>query len=416
VLKELRLLNWEKLPLEVNEISSVLLTHGHLDHVGYLPRLVKHGFKGKIFGTLPTLEIARIILQDSARIQEEDAARANAEKFTRHSPAEPLYDLADVKQALALFEGVPLNEWIPVSTRFSARFRYNGHILGASFIELKVGSKTIVFSGDVGREKDELLFPPEKPQQADILILESTYGNRLHTENPEQQLCNLINSSAEKNGTIVIPSFAVERTQTLMYLIWKLGEQKRIPRLPVYMDSPMGANVLDVFEHFPEWHKLSMADCKEMCKDIQMVQTVKETLKVASNKQPKIVIAGSGMASGGRVLTYFQYYISDPTTTILLAGYQAQGTRGRKLLDGDTEIKLYGKQYPVKARIGSIEGLSAHGDQGELIRWLRKLEKAPEKIFLVHGEKEGAEGLRDKIQEVYGWNCEIPHLYECVDV
>ncbi|HEV7231005.1 MAG TPA: MBL fold metallo-hydrolase [Bacteroidia bacterium] len=407
-LKELRLQNWDKLPVDVSKIDVVLLTHGHLDHTGYLPRLVKDGFKGKIRATAPTLEIARIILQDSARIQEEDAERANAEKFSRHSPALPLYTTEDVGYTLPLFEAVPLDEWIQLGDKLSVRFSYNGHILGACFIELKAGNKLLVFSGDIGRENDPLMFPPQKPEHADILLIESTYGNRLHPPAPEQELERLINESVSKQGTIIIPSFAVERTQMLMYMLWKLRDQKKIPPLPVYMDSPMGNNVLQIFHQFPEWHKLSESDCTAMCKDIQLIDTMKETLKLAADKRPKIVIAGSGMASGGRVLTYFQFYLEDPSATILLAGYQAEGTRGRKLLNGDKELKVFGKLLEVKATIGNMEGLSAHADQAELLRWLNKLDKAPEEIYIVHGEKEGAEGLRDKIKEVYGWNCGIP--------
>jgi metallo-beta-lactamase family protein len=415
-LKELRLLNWNKLPLDVSEISTVLLTHGHLDHTGFLPRLVKDGFKGSIRATRPTLDIARIILEDSARIQEEDALRANTEKFTRHKPALPLYTLEDVKNTTPLFSPESLNEWIRLSDKISVRFRYNGHILGSTFIELKVGNKLLVFSGDVGRDHDLLMFPPEKPEHADVLFLESTYGNKLHPEHPETELMNRINTASGKKGTILIPSFAVERTQTIMFLLWKLRKENKIPNLPVYMDSPMGGNVLDVFHHYPDWHKLSPEDSQEICKDIQLIESMKDTLKIASDKHPKIIIAGSGMVSGGRVLTYFQYYIGDPSSTVILAGYQAEGTRGRKLLEGAGEIKLYGKLYPVRADISCIEGLSAHADQGELLRWLNKLDQAPEEVFIVHGEKAGAEGLRDKIKETYGWNCGIPRINDCVTI
>jgi len=415
-LKALRLLNWSALPITVSEIDTVLLTHGHLDHTGYLPRLVKDGFKGKIIGTAPTLEIARVILEDSARIQEEDAMRANAEKFTKHTPAQPLYTVEDARKAETLFVTQPLNDWLPISDNISARFRYNGHILGASFIELKISNKLLVFSGDIGRENDLLLFPAEKPTHADVLFIESTYGNRLHPDHPETELMNLINEAAGKRGTILIPSFAVERTQTLMFMLWQLRKKHLIPELPVYMDSPMGGHVLDIFHRFPEWHKLSAEDCTEMCKDIQLVETMKDTQKLALNPKPKIIIAGSGMASGGRVLTYFQHYIGNTATQIILAGYQAEGTRGRSLLEGVAEIKLFGKWYPVKAKVNCVEGLSAHADQGELIRWLNKLDRPPQKIVIVHGEKDGAEGLRGKIKEVYGWDANIPGINDTLEI
>ncbi len=411
-LKELRLLNWDKLPIQCNEIGVVLLTHGHLDHTGYLPRLVKDGFAGKIIATEPTLEIAKIILEDSARIQEEDAAHANKHGYSKHKPAKPLYDLKDVEKTIPHFSSQPLNEWFNLSENISARFRYNGHIIGATFIELKVENKLFVFSGDIGREKDELLFAPEKPDNADILFIESTYGNKLHPLSAEEHLAEVINTAAKQQGTIIIPSFAVERTQLLMFLIWQLRKKSAIPNIPVYMDSPMSKKALEIFHHNTEWHKLSMEDCSEMCKDIIRIETIKDTLKLASQKHPKIIIAGSGMATGGRVLTYFQNYLGDANATILLVGYQAEGTRGRSLLDGASEIKLFGKYYPVKAKTVNIEGLSAHADQHELINWLSNIKNKPEHIFIVHGEKEGAEGLKNKIKEVYGWECEIPKLYE----
>jgi metallo-beta-lactamase family protein len=413
-LKELRLLNWQELPLKASEIDFVLLTHGHLDHTGYLPGLVKSGFKGKIYGTSPTLAIARIILEDSARIQEEDADRANKEKFTKHNPALPLYTLEDVKHTLPLFEAVSLKEPLRLSEHIVARFRYNGHILGAAFIELKVGEKMLVFSGDIGRENDPLMFPAEKPSMADILFMESTYGDRLHPGNTEQELCELLNTAISKGGTIIIPSFAVERTQALMLMVWNLQKKNKISHIPVYMDSPMGRNVFELFIEFPEWHTLSIADCRKLLTQIRIVETMKDTLRVAADKTPKIVIAGSGMASGGRVLTYFQFYLDDPNATILLAGYQAEGTRGRKLLDGEKSLKIFGKYKNVKARIGNIEGLSAHADQGELIRWLDKLQQAPGEIFIVHGEKTGAEALKQKIAAVYGWNSTIPQRDDIV--
>lgn len=409
-LKALRALNWEILPIDVSKIDVVLLTHGHLDHVGYLPKLVNSGFTGKILGTEPTLAIAKIILEDSARIQEEDAERANVEKFSKHHPAKPLYDTKDVENTLPLFNPKPVDEWIEISEDIHCRFRYNGHIIGATFLELKVGEKIIVFSGDIGREIDTLMYSPKRPTEANIIIIESTYGDRLHPTNTEEELATLINNACEKEGTIIIPSFAVERTQTLMYLLWKLQKEGTIPQIPVYMDSPMGTNVLDVFEKYPTWHKLSLADCKEMCKDIKLITTMQETYALAATVKSKIIIAGSGMATGGRVLTYFVQYLGNSNATILLAGYQAEGTRGRALLDGEKEIKLYGKMFPVKANIKLISGLSSHADQHGLIEWLSELKQTPDEIFIVHGELNASIGLKNKMKEVYDWNSAIPRL------
>lgn len=415
-LKKLRLLNWEPLPFNVAKIDMVLLTHGHLDHVGYLPRLVGEGFSGEIWGTEPTLDIAKVILEDSARIQEEDAERANAEGFSKHKPAKPLYDTKDVKKTLPLFRPKPLDKWIEIGKEIFCRFKYNSHIIGATFIELKIQEKIIVFSGDIGRSNDLLMYPPQKPEAADILFIESTYGDRLHPEHSEEKLIEIINTAAKKQGTIIIPGFAVERIQMLMYLLWKLRKKGAIPNLPIYMDSPMGTNVLDVFKLYPSWHKLPIDECEEMLKDIKQIRTIQETYKLAASGIPKIIIAASGMASGGRVLTYFVQYLGQPSATILLVGYQAEGTRGRALLEGAKEVKLYGKYFPVKAEIKNLEGLSAHTDQKGLIDWMSGLKKKPEHIFIVHGEAKSADALRVKIKDVYGWECKIPTLNEIVEI
>jgi len=415
-LKELRLLNWSGLSFGAAKIDIVLITHGHLDHVGYLPRLVKDGFTGQILGTAPTLEVAKIILEDSARIQEEDAERANEKGFSKHKPALPLYDTKDVKKTLPLFYPQPLDEWIKIGNEIFCRFRYNGHIIGATFIELKIKEKVIVFSGDIGKEQDLLMYPPQKPDKADILLIESTYGNRLHPDDAEERLAEIIKNAAAKGGTIIIPSFAVERAQMLMYLLWQLKKKGVIPDLPVYMDSPMGTGVLGIFEHNPSWHKLPLEACREMCKDIKLIESIQETYKLAASPQPKIIIAASGMATGGRILTYFVQHLGNDCSTILLVGFQAEGTRGRALLEGAKEIKLYGKMFPVKARIENIEGLSSHADQDGLIDWLSILSSTPGKIFIVHGEHDSSVALKDKIKEIYDWNAAIPKLNQVSEV
>lgn len=415
-LKELRLLNWSKLPVDAQHIDLVLLTHGHLDHTGYLSRLVKDGFDGQIWGTAPTLQIAKIILEDSARIQEEDAKRANEKGFSKHNPALPLYDMADVEKTLPKCFPQQPDEWIRIDENIQCRFRYNGHIIGASFIELKINGKTIVFSGDIGRERDFLMYPPQKPEHADVVLMESTYGDRIHRNDAEEELVRIVNGALKNNGTIIIPSFAVERTQTLMYLLWKLRERGVIPNIPVYMDSPMGTNVLDVFRNNLSWHKLALGDCMEMCREIKLIQSVQETYTLAKSDTPKIIIAGSGMASGGRVLTYLVQYLGIANATILLAGYQAVGTRGRDLMDGAKEIKIFGKYFPVVAHIENIQGLSSHADQAELIGWLSHLATPPANVFLVHGEEVALQAMKAKIEEVYHWPVTIPGLNEVFEV
>ncbi len=413
-LKELRLLNWQNLPIDASSIDVVLLTHGHLDHVGYLPLLVKQGFKGVIYATSPTIEIARLILLDSAKIQEEDAERANRYHYSKHKPAKPLYDTKEAEAVFPLLYPKPLSQWIDIDAHTSFRFRYNGHILGACFIELKIGHKLFVFSGDIGRMEDPLMREPEKPETADILFIESTYGNRLHPANAKQLLANEINKAISRNGTMIVPSFAVERSQLIMYLLWQLKREKKIPSIPVYLDSPMGSHVLDVFHKNPTWHKLTREEIVLMSQDIKLIQNESETTKLINTATSKIIIASSGMATGGRVLSYFEHYLGDPNATILLVGYQGEGTRGRSLLDGAKELKMRGKLWPVKATVAMVEGLSAHADQSELINWLSKLKNEPSKIFITHGEHDSSHALSEKIKQVYNWNTGIPKLNQIV--
>lgn len=417
-IKELRLKNWEYPPVNVSEIDVVLLTHGHMDHTGYLPRLVKQGFKGPIYGTNPTLDIAKIILNDSAKIQEQEAERANKEGYSKHSPAEPLYDLKDVENTIPHFNAVPQSQWIPLFEGIKARFQYNGHILGATFIELDVHGKRFVFSGDIGRTNDLLLYPPLKPKKADVLFIESTYGGRFHPDEIEAipQIEKLANETINNGGSLFIPSFSVERAQLMMFIFWKLLKEKKIPKVQMIMDSPMGASVLELFHNTRDWHKLKDNECDEMCANFTVVSNYHETLELRADNKPKIVIAGSGMLTGGRMLNYLETQAQNPNNTLLFVGYQAEGTRGRKLLEGEKELKVYGKWVPFNMKVAVIEGLSAHADHGELIDWMSKIKKKPERIFIVHGENESAVALQKGIKESYGWDAEIPQLYSIEEI
>ncbi len=415
--KPLRELNWEPLPILPSTIDFVLLTHGHLDHCGWLPRLVSQGFKGKIYCSSPTKDIAKLILLDSAKIQEEEARKANEGKYSKHELAEPLYTIIEAQQVFPLFRVIKTNESFFLDAEIEARLTNAGHILGACSVELKLEDKTLVFSGDIGRDNDVLMYPPTKPNKADYVFLESTYGNRIHANSDAKlELETYINNTIENGGTIIIPSFAVERAQSIMFLLWQLKKEDRIPNVPYIFDTPMGISALKVFSNNKKWHKLSLADCDEMAAMFSLVSDYQETMNTILDSQPKVVIAASGMATGGRVLSYLEHYIGLPETTIVIVGYQAEGTRGRKLLEGVQEIKIHGKYFPVKASILEIEGLSAHGDQKDLLNWLSELEKKPKKVFLVHGERESLDELKLKINEKYGFDCVVPLMGQAFDL
>jgi metallo-beta-lactamase family protein len=408
-IKPLRELNWEPLPILPSTIDFVLLTHGHLDHCGWLPRLVDQGFKGKIYCTSPTKDITKLILLDSAKIQEEEANKANEGKFSKHEIAQPLYNVAQAEKVFPLFRVIKINEPIPLDAEITAIYSNAGHILGACTIELKLENKILVFSGDIGRDNDILMYPPTKPKRGDYIFLESTYGDRLHPDTDvKAELEVYINNTVAKGGTIIIPSFAVERAQTVMYLLWQLKEEDRIPNIPYIIDTPMGISVLDIFENNRKWHKLPEHEYIAMCKMFSKITDYQETIATIYDKQPKVVIAASGMITGGRVLSYLERYIGLPETMVIIIGFQAEGTRGRKLLEGAKEIKIRGKYYPVLANILEIESLSAHGDQKDLLNWLSALENKPIKVFLVHGENKPLDELRIKINEKYHFDCKIP--------
>ncbi|MBX2981456.1 MAG: MBL fold metallo-hydrolase [Flavobacteriales bacterium] len=413
-----RALNWETPPVDIPAIDVVLLTHGHLDHVGYLPRLVKAGFGGRILATGPTIEIATIILKDTAKIQEETAERANREGYSKHKPAQPLYDLADVDRTMPLFHEVKEGAWHALSDTIKARFQYVGHIIGATFIELDIAGKRIVFSGDVGRQEDILLFPPKRPERADVLLIESTYGDRTHgtMEATVAQLKEVVNETIARGGCLFIPSFAVERTQLIMLVLWQLLEEGSIPRVPMIIDSPMGVNVLDVFHHTRAWHKLNKEECTRICSYFQRTAHYKETLQLRADNAPKIVIAGSGMVTGGRILNYLEYRSTNTNDTLLFVGYQAEGTKGRALLEGADTLRVYGKEVLFKMQVRQINGLSAHGDRNDLLWWSELIKEAPGKVFIVHGEDAPREAFRKALLEERGWNAELPKLNERINI
>lgn len=404
------LLNNKPLPIPPGEIDVVLLTHAHLDHTGYLPVIVKQGFKGKIKGTAPTLHIAEIILYDCAKITEEEnrqKKKRTGQKRNDNENDDWRYNQMEVLNTVHRFSAIETDTWLKLFEDVNIRYRNNSHILGACFIEIKYKDKMLVFSGDIGRKNDQLLHAPQQPESADILVMESTYGNRLHPQNTDEILADLINEASRKNGTIIIPSFAVERFQLLMYKLWKLRSKNKIPNLPIYMDSPMGNKVMEIFRNNTSWHKLHISEMEKMLQDVHSIDEIEDTFRVIDNKSPKIVVAGSGMVSGGRVMTYLQYYLSVPETTVLLVGYQAEGTIGRLLYEGANEIMIRDEVYKVNADIKFVNGLSSHADQAELLDWMQPIAQQAQKVFLVHGEPEAAEVLKEQIQLKYNLQAEI---------
>lgn len=412
-LKSLRLKNREALPITVSDIHTVILTHAHLDHCGYIPLLVKSGFKGKILMTPPTRDLAEIILRDSAKIQEEDADRENRYGVSKHNPSLPLYTVKDVEKALTQFHVYSDNQWINISPNIEFRFIKNGHILGSCFLDINCFGKKILFSGDIGRSNDDIMHAPQIVEEADFLVMESTYGDRLHgTALAKDELADIINDTIHQNGNLLIPSFAVGRAQELMHLVNQLKKEIRIPNVPVFMDSPMGADATKVMHQYPAWHKLSEEQCRAVCHDINIITDFQDTLKTIALKGSKIVIAASGMITGGRVLEYLKNYIEDKKNTVLLVGYQAEGTRGRALRNKAFEIKMYGRYYKVNARIKEISSLSAHADQQEMMDWMGHFKKKPQKIFLVHGEPQAQEVFRVKINDLLGIQPVLPKQNE----
>ncbi len=415
--KQLRLRNWAQLPVAPSSVDGMLLTHAHLDHSGYLPLLIKNGYKHKITCTEATADLCKILLPDSGYLQEQDADFANRHGFSKHKPALPLYTENDARNALKSFAPVPFHKPQRLWEGVEARFLRAGHILGAAVIALDANGTKIVFSGDLGRPNDPTMFPPEPVEEADYLLVESTYGNRKHGDaNPEDMLAEAIGRAAGRGGTVVIPSFAVGRAQMLLVYMHRLKKAKRIPDVPVFLDSPMAINASNIFEAHPDDHKMSKAETDEAFNVATYVHTPDESKELDRAAMPKVIISASGMATGGRVLHHLKAYGPDRRSLIMFAGYQAGGTRGAKLLAGAKAVKIHGQYVPIRAEIADLDMLSAHSDADETMGWLGNFKRPPKHTFVVHGEPEAADALRLRIHEELGWSVSAPEHRQEVDL
>lgn len=407
--KQLRQLNWERLPIDPNDIDAVVLTHAHLDHSGYIPLLVKNGFSGPVVCTEATRDLCAILLPDSGYLQEKDAEYANRHGFSRHRPALPLYTKRDAEVCMERFRPISYRREHRIGNNLSARFLPAGHILGAAIIEMKCAGRTIVFSGDLGRPNSATLVDPSPVSHADHLIIESTYGNRQHEQrDPEDVLATLINRTASRGGTILVPAFAVGRAQSLLFHLQRLKTAKRIPDLPIYLDSPMAIDTSELFCKYLGEHKLTAEQCRRSCNVARYVHESEESKSLDQDPMPKLIIAASGMATGGRVLHHLKRFGSDPRNTILFTGFQAGGTRGAAITSGTESIKIHGNDVPIRAEIANLQTLSAHADADEIMAWLAKLTAAPRMTFITHGEPPAAEALRHRIIGELGWHCTVP--------
>jgi metallo-beta-lactamase family protein len=409
--KHLRKKNREPLAVDPASIDTVILTHAHLDHSGWLPILVRDGFRGHILTTAGTRDLCSILLPDSGRIQEEDARLANRKGFSRHTPALPLYTEADAHRALEAFRAVPRESWMSIGKEWKYRLHRAGHIVGASIVEVRSGNSSVLFSGDLGREEDLLMKPPARGFDPGAVVVESTYGNRTHVEeDPLDGLASAIAHAAARRGSVLIPAFAVGRAQALLLAVSRLRKSGRIPDVPVFLDSPMARDVLEIYRRHRGELRLDAGEITAMCGEATIINDPAESKALAREEGPLVIISASGMATGGRVLHHLKRMAPEDRNVILFSGYQAGGTRGADLVGGARSVKIHGAWVPVAAEVRVLDSLSAHADAGETLSWLGSFTSVPARTFIVHGEPDAADSLRRKIQDELGWQAEVPEL------
>jgi metallo-beta-lactamase family protein len=415
--KSLRLNNWARFPVDPRTIDSVVLTHAHLDHTGYLPLLAKNGFGGPAFCSDATADLCGLLLPDSGHLQEKDAQYANRHGFSKHKPALPLYTDEDARRSLKQLAAIPFDRDHAVSAGAVARLRRAGHILGAASVQLDWLGTTLVFSGDVGRYDDPTMVDPVSVIHADFLLVESTYGNRRHdNRDPTEALAKIVGETVERGGTVVIPAFAVGRTQSLMFYLHRLRMTGRLANIPIYLDSPMAIDASEIFCRDLDAHWLTAHECRASCAVAHYVRSVEESKALTVNPVPKVIISASGMATGGRILHHLKRYAPDPRNTILFAGFQAGGTRGAAMMAGAKSVKIHGEYVPVRAGLRNLEMLSGHADTDEIMRWLGGFTTAPRMTFITHGEPVASDALRHRIEEELRWPCAVPVLGQQVEL
>lgn len=416
-LKTLRLRNWAPPPVAPKTVDALVLTHAHLDHSGYLPRFLRQGFSGPVYASPGTRDLCAILLPDSGHLQEEEARYANKRGFSKHKPAQPLYTEDDALESLKRFAPVPFHKEIAVAGEFHVTLQPAGHILGASIATVRAGGVKVVFSGDLGRMNDPIMRPPTCVEEADYLVVESTYGNRRHDEaDAEETLGNHLNRALGRGGVVIMPAFAVGRAQTLLHFISRLKSRGAIPQVPVYLNSPMAINATRLYHEYMGEHRLTDEECEAAHSVAQLVHTADESRMLNGRSGPMIIVSASGMATGGRVLHHLKVFAPDARNMVVLPGFQAAGTRGAALASGATEIKIHGSYVPVRAEVVKMDSMSAHADYSEILEWLRGFKRPPRRTFITHGEPSAADEMRRRIEETLGWNVSVPEYGERIDL